>query len=144
MTTALAIYAAVLATVGVGWEVYSWLHRQRTRVDVNVSLGQTHIPGLWQSADCVMVTAINHSEYPVRWTSAGLASQKKRGEWLMPASFAEGTMLPAVIQPHDSHVVLWEAGTLARDLDFSKPVTATVGLASGDTFRSKPTVLRAN
>jgi hypothetical protein len=142
MTTALAIYAAVVATAGLIWQIYSWRHRRRTEVEVSVSLGEVHVPGLWQSAECVMVKAINRSEHPVRWTGAALASQTRRGEWLMPTAFAEGTVLPAVIQPRDSHDVLWEANRLVKDLDFAKPVTAIAWLAAGEEFRSKPTVLR--
>lgn len=57
-TTAIAIYAAVIGTLGLAWQIYSWRRAQLT--NVRVTLSNAFIPGITEHA--AMITAVNESK----------------------------------------------------------------------------------
>ena len=135
-----AVYGAVTGTVSLlvggaalGWQVYSWRRSRKTVVEVKVSMGfLTFGPRLQQA---VILTAINHSEYPVRVTFTGILAQDGSDNVLTMIAPPPGSELPGEIPPRDSRRTWYEPGDLA--IDVFRPVIGQVSLGSGKTINSK-------
>jgi hypothetical protein len=130
----LALYGAIVATVALGWQVYSWGRDRTTRVEVKVSVALT-LPNVGQ---VVLISAINHSRHAIRINSAGLEAQDGSGNWLIQPVPPNGASIPGTVQPHDQAQTyfLWDE-FMRAGLDPRKPVIARVNAADGHEFRSK-------
>jgi hypothetical protein len=69
VTTALAIYGAVISTLVAIWQIASWLLQRRTRVEVKTYLGEIAQAGAPTIHDLVMIEAVNKSDHEIRWTN---------------------------------------------------------------------------
>lgn len=135
-TTAIAIYAAVLSTAGLAWQVFSWAHRRRSHVTVQARIAFVGYDAL----QVISIEATNTSDHPVRVTSAGLMLQDGSGRQFVILRQPDGATLPGVVQPHDS-ATTWIAQADAESeggFDVFAPVTAWVNLATGQAVTSKP------
>lgn len=141
MTTALAIYAAAAATLGIGWQVYTWRHDRKPHVEVNVELVYP-MTGNQPVQPLMVVTAVSRSSHPVRALNAGLRVEGEPGKigWGMkphPLS-----TIPGVIQPHDSATAFFDPGLLAlQGVDLEQELRGGVALSTGDQFWSEPAAL---
>jgi hypothetical protein len=129
-----AIGAAVLAALSLLLQAGGALRRRRHRIEVEVRLG---LPIYQQGGGdwAVFVEVTNHTDQPVRWTSAALEMSDGRRMYLM--QHPPGGELPVVLQPHEAH----QTWTRCRDLedgglDLTEPVVAAAKLDSGEVVRS--------
>lgn len=138
-----AVYGAVTATLSLvvggaalGWQIYSWRRSRKTVVEVEVSMGfLTFGPRVEQA---VILTAINHSEHPVRVTSTGILAQDGSDNVLTQLAPPPGSQLPGEIPPRDSRQTWYEPGDLARNgIDVLRPVVGQVRLGAGKPIKSK-------
>jgi hypothetical protein len=132
-----AVYAAAVATLSVGWQVFTWARGRASRLKVTVKPAVLTPQGL----GVVCLTAMNESQHPLRVTSAGLEAQDGSGATVPAWEPFPGGELPHVIPPHDEHPVFMELdGLRSLGFDFRRPVVAYFGTAEG-RFRSRPTRL---
>jgi hypothetical protein len=139
-TTAIAIYAAVVATAGVAWQVYTWLRLHGTRVRVTVSNAFLTFPD--HLPQVAMITVRNLGGHPIRVTSAGFDFQDGSGRTVVLTQPPPGASLPGIVQPRDS-AETWveEQHFTSSGIDVFRPLVAWARLATGETFKSKPTTL---
>lgn len=136
MTAALAIYAAVVATAGLGWNVASWWLDRRTRLDATVE----YIPEI----DSITVHIVNRSAHPIRITSVTLlwsSADGSAGRVLTADRVANGdpTMLrttngkhPGWIAARDTeHIPLGGASLVAVLPRAHSNLRAVIGTADG-------------
>jgi hypothetical protein len=78
MTDLVAVYAAVVSTLAIAWQVVSWLLAHRTRLSVRISrhrlTDETAGPGQRVTLDNLLISVTNFSEHPVRIARAQIAS----------------------------------------------------------------------
>jgi hypothetical protein len=137
-TTAIAIYAAVIGTLGLAWQVYSWRRANSTKV--RVKLADAFIPGITEHA--AMITAINQSSHMVKVTSVGFIAQdgSKRDVLLTTQSF--GATLPGPVEPRDSGMAWLDIDEAARaGIDIYRPLVGWVRTSDDQRFESKPAPL---
>jgi hypothetical protein len=141
MTTALAIYAAVVATCGVGWQVYTWWHGNRPHVLVTVEVGYP-IASTGPLAPMIVITAISRTDHPIRATNAGIRAESLPGKIGWGVHPHPLSSIPGVIPPHDSAQSFIDLGSVkAQGTDLSKPIRGAVKLSTGEVLWSDPTVL---
>jgi hypothetical protein len=139
VTTAVAIYAGIVATAALGWQVFTWWRHHRTRVEVFVRPGEAQLDGATERP-AVLVIVRNLSAYDIRIATVVLA-QDGRVLATVPPMLAQGRSdePPGLVPPRDIRTAaLARAEAVKAGLDASRPVAAWVGLASGETFSSKP------
>ena len=141
MTDMLAVYAAVVATAGIGWQAYTWWRDRTVKVAVDVSYGTPVSSG----EDLVFITVTKESTFPVSWTQAGMDLQDGTARFALVGlgdKVAAGFELPAVIPSLDSHRTAVEASkAVTWGFDLYRPVVAQVRLGRGGVFKSKPKTL---
>ena len=133
----IALIAALLAAVSLGWQLGAALtRRRRERVDVEARLGlpvYTQGRGRW----AVFIEIANASDHPIRWVAAALELRDGRTLYLM--DHPPGGELPAVIQPHDSHHTWVDCDEVERQgVNLHEPIAAIVKMATGEIYRSRP------
>jgi len=132
----IALYGAVVGSISILWQVYSWRRDHSTKIKVEVSLGALTFGPKVEKA--VIITAVNDSRHPIRINSAGLETQDRSGNWAVKPLVPNGAGIPGTIQPNDSAQTWWfweefeEAG-----FDPHKPLVARVMAGNGQRFRSK-------
>lgn len=137
-TLVVAIYASIVATAGVAWQIFQWRHARSHQVSVNVALAAFSLNN-GRVEQGLTITAVNAGERPVRVTSAGLNTQDKSGRTFVVVSPPPGADLPCVVQPRDSSMTyLYRAKLESGGFDLFEPVTGWVVLATGDRVTSKP------
>jgi len=142
VTTAIAIYAAIIATASVGWQVFVWTVQHRTRltvylwgevepvlgVDMSI-IGENHV---------AKIKIRNRGGCELRVEAIGFMQEHLSVltdvQWRAPESSP-----PGIIPPRDNR----ECTVLLEDLEmiginFAEPAAAWVELASGREFRSTP------
>lgn len=142
-TAIVAIYAALVATASLAWQVYLWRHRRQTRLKVETELGfvtanvaSTDVVD-GERTEVVLLRAINHSDFPVRITAAGFTAND--GVQIPLGSPRHGSSLPGRIEPHDSGLALVTPGELeAKGADLDEPMTAWVVLSTGERISAPP------
>jgi hypothetical protein len=141
MTAAIAIYAALVSTLAVAWQVYAWRQQRKTHVRVWLEFehqrplfaigDETNIEDTTVSEDYIRPTVINETDRPVRITEAFLevaetGTRVDLSQWLAK-----------VIPPHDSHEVRSIASSAEeRGFKLSESIRASVRTATGETFHS--------
>jgi hypothetical protein len=135
MALAIAIYAAVVATGALVWQIYAWNHSRKLHLQVLVRRGASDNFGA-----TVRIIAVNRSSYPVRVTAVGF--DDPRGPALQ-TSWTEQwpeSSLPGVVPPHDSRQAAIPLPDLPPNL-LGARVIAWVTTSTGDQVRSSPTNL---
>jgi hypothetical protein len=133
-----AIYAAVVATGSVGWQVYAWRHSRATRVEVKAQMALLGMTG-GGSIEAISITAINQGENPIVVRGAGIDSQDGSGSAMHVIQPPPGADLPGEVAPRSSGMTyVLKAEAERQGLDVFKPVTAWVRLATGEVIKSKP------
>jgi hypothetical protein len=132
----LALLAALLGAVSLGWQLGAVLtRRRRDRIEVDVRLGlpvYSQGGGRW----AIFIEVTNGSEHPIRWVSASLELHDGRTLYLM--DHPAGGDLPAVIQPHDSHHTWVDCAEVERQgVDLRQQTSAAVKMATGEVYRSR-------
>jgi hypothetical protein len=140
MTVAIAAYAAIVSTIAVGWQVFTWRRSHTTRVRVELSNAFT-TPDFRRT---ISVTAYNDNDHDVRVTSWGFEANDGSGDSALCIQPLPWSQLPGTVGAHDSKIGIqdWEAAQ-SPVLDFKRPVTAWVTLSNGKRFRSKSKTLAA-
>lgn len=141
MTIFIAAYAAVISTVAVAWQIYSWHRMHKTKIRVQMVNAYMTFPG----KRVIAVEARNDNDHAIRVTSWGLETNDGSGQQLVIVQPLSGSTLPGPIPPHDSGSGYhdWDDLVGSPRIDFKRPVVAFVNLATGERFRSKPTTLAA-
>lgn len=139
VTTAIAIYAALVATGAAAWPVFQWHHARKSHVTVSVSYGMLAYPDA-PLEDAVIIRAISRTDRQVRVESAGLNAQDGSQRVAQSLHMQPGATIPGTIAPHDSGWTYILASELKREFDFHRPVVAWVALATGERVHSKPAV----
>jgi hypothetical protein len=140
-TTALALYAALIGTAGLGWQVFTWARAHRTQVSVEA---KNAVFGLPQgTVGGITVEAINRSSHTVRVTGIGFNMNDGTNRVVQIVYPGAGSSLPGSIAPHDSGMG-WMSEVDVRDagIDIYKPLVAWVRTSAGEQFNSKPVTLR--
>jgi hypothetical protein len=97
MTLAIAIYAAVVATGALVWQIYAWEHQRKLHVKVLVGRSASDAFG-----PTLRISAVNDGSYPVRVTAVGF--DDPRGPALQ-TSWSQRwpeSSIPGLVPPHDS------------------------------------------
>lgn len=138
----LAIYAAVIATLSLAWQISRWYREHGNRVEVAVKFAFLTYGS--QLRDTIAIRATNRSEHAVRVISVGLNAQDGSGRTLQPISQIEGATLPGEVGPRDHAEAFIPVDQLDPDhgVDLYRPLTGWVTLATGETIQSKPSTLR--
>lgn len=141
-TDPLAIYASVVATGGLGWNVYSW-RRARTN-DVQVSASWVFIGSPSGAEESIAITAVNRGDRPVRVVAAGVVSQDDQKQLLQVIAPPPGASIPGTVPPNDSGMTYLMLSILEEEhqIDLFKPVQAWVRLATNEMIVSKARRLR--
>jgi hypothetical protein len=140
-TALVAIYAAVIATAGLGWQIYAWGRTRRTQMNVSINNAVFGLPmGVLGG---VTIEATNRSDHEVRVTSAGFDLQDGSGRKVVIVRQMPGSSIPGNVPPHDSGMT-WIEEDEARHagLDIYKPLVGWVSTSTGESFKSKPMTLR--
>ncbi len=124
-----AVYAAVVATVALGWEVWRWRSSRRGRLVIKVRPEwQEHNEALLQ------VTFINRNDYPVKMLVVLIGAGPRGSRRLRRKcrSFGSGRIpdLRWEVPPHDSVRAYWGRpvlGNLLGDMPFKPGCGVTVG-----------------
>jgi hypothetical protein len=144
--TALAIYAGVVATIGVGWQVYSWRRDRTTRLRVELEPGAVeNIGGGWRPV--AAITLVNKSQHASRVTQVGFEPQSGRGILaVFPSQLIAGAgSIPATIEPHDSTTVMLPIELLeGSEVDTHRPLVAWARAGDGTRARSRPATLQSS
>ena len=130
------IYAGVVATLALLWNVFTWIRSQSTRVVLTVSTGPYPIDDNEEDPTYVQVlavTVVNNGALPIRvmWVSAGparVANTVERLTW-------EGMeLVPATVAPHDHVNAYFDWEHLDQYLGEHRKVRVRVGLGNKDVI----------
>jgi len=137
-----AVYAAVISTAALAWQVASWRLSRKDRVDVTVRFV---VIGTSPVTHGVAVTAVNVSDHDVRVEAVGLYLQDGSGGAYQQFRQPPIADLPGVISSHDSGATYFDLADVEEaGIDVFKPLTAWVRLSTGKTIESKATTLRSS
>ena len=135
----IAVYAAVLSTIGVGWQVYTWWERKRTKVEVRLfeDLEVEHREETWE---LVVVQVTNRSGHDV-WVNhislkAANEARWRSFDWLVRW---DGQKLPVSIAQNQQLEFARPAGDIAEAIDTTSPVVARVRLGDHSVHDSEAT-----
>lgn len=141
VTAFVAAYAALVASASLLWQIYTWHHRHRSHVQVQVRFAIA-VPEV-ATIEAVSVTATNRSEHAVRISEVGLLLQGTSDERFHQWRQLPGATIPGVIDPHDAGTAfLLHDDVRKTGVDIYEPVTAWVRLSTGEFVKSPPTRLR--
>lgn len=140
-TLVIAIYGALLASLGFVWQVFTWWRSSGTRITVTVRGGIVGTPGV-HADEVVLITAINDSGHEMRLDSAGVELQDGSGSKLFVTMPPNGATIPGLVAPHSSAKTWIEKADADRaGIDVFQPLRGFVYAANGKQYRSKPTTL---
>jgi hypothetical protein len=134
--TAIAIYAAIVGSGSLGWQVFQWLHARRLRVEVHASIGLVGF-GPGNVPAVVSITVINSSDYPVRVANVGIDLQDGSERTMNLTTPMPGATVPGVIAPHDSGVGYALKDEVDEQVDVTKPVRVWARLSTGELIHSQ-------
>ena len=135
------VYAAVVATASVGWQVMSHRKEESVRPELRVSYGI----GVGMVPDLVIIKTVNRStKHSIRVTAAGIGVQDGRDGYLPVLYPLPGYELNVDIGPMDARETAMPVVALAEHgIDLRRPIVARAHLATGEWVYSKPTTLLA-
>jgi hypothetical protein len=145
-----AVYAAVVATGALGWQVYwqvnlsrserqSKLDERKSRLDERKGRLDIDLLTEWRADDnkLLCATFVNRNDYPVRFDLFKIGTEpadvNKLGQrtYTGIAMSAEGTGLATEVRAHDSLRYRWHAaelGKLLRDIPFRPGYAVTLSV----------------
>src|SRR6266568_7456342 len=128
ITALIAVYAAVLSTIGVAWQLYTWWERKRTKVEVRLFEDEDgeYPKELWE---LVVVQVTNHSSHDI-WINHISLKATCEDRWL---SFDwvvrwDGEKLPKPIAQGQQLEFARLAADIAMAVNTSSPVVARIRL----------------
>jgi hypothetical protein len=140
-TDIIAGYAAVVATVALGWEI--WSARQARRPQVEVRLYNALLTFIGADPPwAAQIEVRNRGDLPVRVTSVGFNVQDGSGQTVVITQMQPGATLPGDIRPRDSGFTYLLIEHMAP-LDPTRPLVAWASLSTGERIYSRPVTLRA-
>lgn len=111
-----AIYAAIVATVALGWRIYEWLKR-RPNIKVKVMfLYKIDTPGIDPKKEFISATAMNCSLYPTTINVAGLRTSKKGFSDLQHVDAVNSGYLPRRLNQGESLHVVYDPDEIKKAL----------------------------
>jgi hypothetical protein len=134
-----AIYAALVSTVAVGWQILKERRARRPQVEVKISYSLLGYPGRG-AAGAAHIEVRNRGDMPVRVTSAGFELQDGSEDVAHITHQPPSATLPGVIGPRDSGFTYILEDALGP-LDPFRPLVGFVRLSTGERILSKPTTL---
>jgi hypothetical protein len=134
-----AIYAAVVSTVALGWQILKERRARRPQVEVKVSYALLGYPSR-EPAEAAEIEARNRGDHPIRVTSAGFNLQDDSGRTVVITWQPPGATLPAVVGSRDSGMTYLLREELGP-LDVFRPLVGWVSLSTGERFHSRPRTL---
>ena len=136
--TVLAIYAAVVATGGLAWNLWTWRRARTNVVDIQLRTGYMTMSDGSVGPEIITIHVANRGDRPIRVHGAGLLLQDGSGGQLVIPQPPPGAEIPGTIQPNDSGMtyMLREAAE-RRGIDMFSPMVGWVSLATGEKVRSK-------
>src|SRR4051794_40211279 len=145
VSISIAGYAAVVATVGIGFQWFSWRRNTQTRVTVKLSRRQILTPGEPtppDSDDIALIDMVNHSGHEVAVTHVSFKPQRKGDPFLfIPRPLPETQPTPIIIPARRSKAVWVTIAMLEEKADLTKPIQARISTDDDHDFDSKPGVL---
>jgi hypothetical protein len=141
----IAIYAALVATLALGSNIYAAWSARRRRVKAVVALGFVPDPlGRATARQVIGVTAINRGHVPVSIEGVGLDAQDGSGGTFVPLSIPFGANLPGIVPPNESRWSYLERDEVeANGWNLHQPIRGWVRLATGEIVKAKPVRLLA-
>ena len=141
LTTIVAVYAALVATGGLIWQIYVWLQSRKPQVAVEVSLG---LPASPEPEWWIMVKVINRGDYPVNVSSVGFDLQDGSGRSLVLMQQPPPANIPGHIAAHDQGFTYIPISSHNVELlDLYRPLIGWASLATGEQIKSTPKTLRS-
>lgn len=134
-----AIHAAIVSTVALGWQILKEGRARRPQVEVKVSYALLGYPNR-EPAEAAEIEARNRGDHPIRVTSAGFNLQDDSGRTVVITSQPPGAALPGVVGPRDSGMTYLLREELGP-LDVFRPLIGWVSLSTGERFHSRPRTL---
>jgi hypothetical protein len=139
-TDVIAIYAALVATGSLGWQIARERRQERTRLEVEVRLGFLAFDS--GAREAILINISNRSSHPVKVTSAGLLHQSRPKARIAITNSLPPAGLPVVIAAKDAHQTWIEKTDLPPgEVDLFKPLQAYAGASTGEEFHSRKTTL---
>jgi hypothetical protein len=140
----IAIYAGVVGTVSLGWQIMRARRADRPGINVTVAnamIGFTDGNAAWT----VCVKAINLGEHPVGVQGVGLDLQDGSGRTFVLARPHQLDSIPSTVDPRHDASAYFPVDVLEQNgFDLTRPLVGFVNLATGDVARSTPTTLRSS
>ncbi|MEX1142043.1 MAG: hypothetical protein WD399_09125 [Thermoleophilaceae bacterium] len=134
-----AIYAAVVATGALGWNVAQAVRARRDDVAVNIRWAWGD-DGSGRDKDLLAITVLNRGHVPVGLGSTVGLARKPGGDAVFGTTAHD---LPPVVPPGNGAVTRFSRGMAeTAGLDLKQPLAAWVELATGDRVYSEPTRIR--
>jgi hypothetical protein len=134
-----AIYAALMSTIALGWQLRKDQLARRPQIEVEIRWARLNFP-VQGAVGVAHIEARNRGDLPVRVTSAGFNLQDSSSNVLAIAHQPSGATLPGVLIPRDAGFTYLPEGALGP-LDPFRPLVGWVSLSTGERIHSKPTTL---
>lgn len=134
-TAVVAVYAALIATAGLLWQIYTWTTQHRTRVRVLKRYGFIMLGG-GPGTSVLSVEAINRSAHPVHIASVGFMTADRK-QTLMIMQPMPGASLPGPLAPRTSGSAFSPLDDFEQDGYDTDGLVAYVRLQTGDVICSK-------
>jgi len=134
---AVAIYAAAVGTVGLGWQVVSQLRADRTKLVVSV--GGSFDGAFVEDNHQLSASIVNESRHEIPMPGLEIFQPSIRRGWPVRAADIAGE-LPDTLRARDA-VTLLIPSTRFVGMRLNDPVVAVARTATGAQFTSEPTVI---
>jgi hypothetical protein len=135
-----AIYAAIVSTIALGWQIQKERRARRPQVEVKLSYSLLTYPDRPGAVGVARLEARNRGDMPIRVASAGFDLQDGSGGHIAHTRPQPEATLPGVIEPRDSGFTYLLEDALGP-LDPYRPLIGWVLLSTGERIHSKPTTL---
>jgi len=141
LTTIVAVYAALVATGGLIWQIYIWLQSRKPQVAVEVSIG---LPASPEPEWWIMVKVINRGDYTVNVNSVGFDLQDGSGRSLVLINQPPPATIPGTVAAHDQgFTYIPVSSPNVEILDLYRPLIGWANLATGEHIESTSKTLRS-
>lgn len=141
-TAIVASYAALVATLALGFQMYSWAQGWRTRLKVDLQRMEITARGVSPPEPVILFGITNHSGHRVKVTHVSLAPLRKGGQHLfIPHPLPLPQPGPFEIPPRDSINVWIEPNSLG-DYDERWKTRALIASSDKRGFKSKRVLVR--
>lgn len=150
MTEVLAVYAALVATASLSWQIYTWRRLNRVHLSVDATLEDRHFPSIASSSEALRIGFKNDSGRPVTVAQVGAQYPGEQPWFIEPTDPPDA--LPVLVPAGESQAVYVRrrdrapsGGFVPRsDEVFRRMQSGVTGirfwvqLETGERFRSKP------